>query len=464
MTLNDSMNRREFIAGAGSVILASGCRSAAFFGRPDLVFGVISDVHITTQASVADLRKALKYFKRRGVDAVMSPGDLTDWGTKMSLKYFKRTWDEVFGGTDVVALFCTGNHEYEGYRYGDMALEMRANGVSESEALTKLGFEKTWREVMGEDLLPINVKSVKGYDFVSAEWGAQDGLGVWMEENGHRFANGKPFFFFQHAPIKGTTTDSGRSGTNTKEILSKYPNCIAFTGHTHQVFHDEGLFWKGEFTVVATPSLSYASLPGGENTVGRRDGTLEHVMQPIPSRRDLCGDQGFVVNVWRDKVVIERIDLEEEASDCRDWVLPLTEAARRESQSCKSPAPKFSKGAIVATQTMNTENRMGKWVIAMNLEFPTPTTDCNCRVKFYEVRAIPFDGSDCQMVRRFVSPAYHYMRKYEPIKQRFWFDVNDLPQDKSFYLQVRAINTFGVWSQPIRSEELFMLPPKKTNP
>ena len=30
-----------------------------------------------------------------------------------------------------------------------------------------------------------------------------------MKDNGSRFADGKPFFFFQHFQIKGTTADSG---------------------------------------------------------------------------------------------------------------------------------------------------------------------------------------------------------------------------------------------------------------
>ncbi len=453
------MNRREFLTSATALMFASGCKCVPFARRPNLVFGVVSDIHITTEESCADFRKALKYFKRRGVDAVMSPGDLTDWGTKNSLIYLKRTWDEVFGGTKVVPLFCTGNHDFEGFHYGDMALEMRANGVSDNEALVKNGIKAMWREIMGEEFEPIGVKTVKGYDFVSLEWNQDGKLKPWMEENASRFTGDKPFFFFQHYPIKGTTSDS-RAGTNAKEVLSNYKNCVAFTGHTHQVFHYEKLFWRGEFTAISTPSLSYASLPGGENALSRSKDALKWSMQPIPSRRDLRGDQGFLVNVFDDEIIIERIDLEEEASDCAPWVVPLSEEAK-----CSTPkfemhlvGPEFPEGAFIVTQTRNTENRAGEWTIVMNLEFPSPVTDDRCRVHYYEVRAYPVDGSECEMVKKFVSPAYHRMRKYEPKTQRFWFDVRDLPQGKEYYLEARARCTFGVLSAPIRSKKLFMLP------
>ena len=78
---------------------------------PALRFGVVADMHITTPASCAMTEKAFRYFKARGVDAVMVPGDMSDWGLRSGLEYFKATWDKVFAGTDVAPLFCTGNHE-----------------------------------------------------------------------------------------------------------------------------------------------------------------------------------------------------------------------------------------------------------------------------------------------------------------------------------------------------------------
>ena len=462
------MNRREFVLSAGAATLLSGCRSFELFGSPEMRFGVVSDIHVTTPKSCKLFEKSLRYFKRRGVDAVMVPGDLTDWGLKSGLSYVKRTWDKVFAGTDVVQLFCTGNHDFDGWHYGDMTMEMHANGYSESDALCTIArekFDEGWKEVMGEPFEWVRCRTVKGYDFVSAEYGGKGSthLAEWMAKNGDRFKNGRPFFFFQHLPIRGTTTDGGgrSDGDTTKPALDPFPNCIAFTGHTHRPFIDERQIWQGEFTAVGIPSLSYACYPRDvphENGEGRRNGTAREAMRIIPTRRDLRGGQGYVVNVWRDKIVIERWDMEEEASDAPAWVVPLPVGVAANpfdntKRAATEPVPKFPAGAELDFETRNTENREGKWMIVMNCEFPSAVMPAGSRVFDYEIRAVPKNGAE-PLVKYFYSPAYARMAKDEPARQRFWFDVAELPQDMDYQLEVRARNCFGRTSAPLVSPVL----------
>ena len=205
METSCDFTRRGFIGGAAAFFVA-GCKSGGWLaGAPSLKFGVVSDIHVTTPASCKMLERALAYFRSRGADAVVIPGDLTDWGVKSGLEYIKATWDKVFAGMDVVPLFCTGNHDFEGWRYGDMAVEMHANGYSEADALVKLGIAAEWERIFGEKYAPIRVRTVKGYDFVSAEWDSFSKLPEWFTANGGRFSGGKPFFYFQHPPARGTT-------------------------------------------------------------------------------------------------------------------------------------------------------------------------------------------------------------------------------------------------------------------
>lgn len=450
-------SRRNFLFSGGAFALAAGCRSTALFGGPDLVFGVVSDIHITTPKSCALFESSLRYFKRRGVDAVMAPGDLTDWGLRSSLVLLKRSWDKVFAGTGVVPLFTTGNHDYDGWWYGDMTMEMHANGYSEDEALSKLGLDGQWREIMGEDFAAVRLRSVKGYDFISGEWHGYDGLGKWMDANGGKLSKTKPFFYFQHVPIRGTTGDSfgWADGGKIKPVLSKFPNCVAFTGHAHRPFIDERSIWQGEFTAVATPSLSYAGIPGGyENGSSKRNGEARETMPMVPYRRDVRGGQGYLVNVWPDKIAIERIDLEEEASDAPEWVIPLVGGGKPYSGELREkeiPVPRFPSGATCELRTVNTEDRSGRWAIAMECVFPTAEIASGHRVYDYEIRAVPKDGSK-PLVKRFISPAYARMAKYEPEYQRFWFNVAELPQDREYVIEVRARNCFGRSSLPIVSE------------
>ena len=454
MTMQEGIGRRGFIGGAAAFFVA-GCKSGGWLsGVPALRFGVVSDTHVTTPASCAMTERAFRYFKSRGADAVVVPGDLTDWGIQSGLEYFKATWDAVFAGTDVVPLFCTGNHDYDGWFYGDMTMEMHANGYSENTALTKLGIEAEWERIFGERFAPIRMRTVKGYDFVSAEYKHMDALADWMAANGGRLKGDRPFFFFQHYPIGGTTSDSGKRG-KAFEALKDFPNAFAFTGHTHRPFIDERSIWQGEFTVVSTPSLSYACFPPGhENGEGRRNGTSTQAMTIIPDRRDLRGGQVYFVSVYDDRIVVERIDVEEDCEESAPaWVVPLCGGRRVydfESRAAASVAPQFPAGAALSLETRNTENRMGKWTIVMNCEFPAAVPPAGQRVFDYVVRAVPKDGS-APLVKKYLSPAYSRMEKYEPRRMRFWFDVSELPQDKDYVVDVRAFNCFGKGSEPLLS-------------
>ena len=443
-------------------MLLSGCKSLELFGAPEMKFGVVSDIHVTTPKSCRLLERSLEYFRRRGVDAVMIPGDLTDWGLKSGLVHVKCVWDKVFGGTDVVPLFCTGNHDYDGWDYGDMKVEMHANGYSEEERLVKLGMAETWKEVFGEDFAVVRRRSVKGYDFISCEYEATAGekLKAYLAANGAGLKGSKPFFFFQHLPIKGTTVDSfgWSDGGVTKPILADYPNCIAITGHTHRPFIDERQIWQGEFTVVGTPSLSYAGLPGGhENGGGDRSGKSKQAMPPIPVRRDLRGGEGYLVSVWPAKAVFERLDLEEETECAPERLVPLPVAAAKPFaegvRDAGEPVPRFPFGATLDLETRNTENRSGHWTIVLNCEFPSALMPSGHRVFDYEIKAVPLDGS-APTVKRFLSPAYPKLAKYEPARQRFWFDVAELPTGKDYRVEVRAYNCFGKASAPLVSDSM----------
>ena len=457
--------RRAFIGSALAFASLAGCRSI-LGGRetPRLCFGVVSDTHVTTRESCAMLERAFRYFKSRGADAVMIPGDLTDWGLTSSLEYVKATWDRVFAGTDVVPLFCTGNHDFDGWAYGDMTMEMHANGYSEKEALTKLGLAAEWERVFGEEYAPIRVRTVKGYDFISAEWDSFSRFPEWMVANGGRFKGERPFFYFQHPPAKGTTPDG--AGWADKgaafEALKGFPNAIAFTGHSHRPFYDERSIWQGEFTSVAVPSLSYASFPPGhENGEGDRSGKSKQTMPIIPDRFNLRGGQGYFVSVYDDRMVVDRIDIEENGAEgATAWVVPLGRGNRPyalDVRTAASVAPQFPSGSALRTETRNTQNRQGKWTIAMVCEFPAAIMPAGERVFDYEIRAVSQDGS-APLVKKFLSPAYAKMAKYELKKMRFWFDVAELPQDVDYRIEARAFNCFGKSSAPLVSRVWHSVP------
>ena len=462
------VSRRDFILSGLAASCVTGCRTTDIFGRPALAFGVVSDIHVTSDGTETRYEKSLRIFKDRGVDAVMVCGDIADWGTVNSLELVRDAWKRVFDGTRTVPLLCTGNHDFEGWLYGDMAMDMHASGHSEGEAAVKApgGMKAVWERVFGEKYAPMRLRTVKGYDFVSAEYVGEDGrhrpdVAAFLNANAKRLRDsGKPFFFFQHLPIKGTTCDSfgWADGGSTFPALKDFPNVVAFTGHTHRPFVDERQIWQGAFTAIGVPSLSYPGFPGvHENGPAKRDGTAKNAMMMIPSRRDLEGTQAFFVNVYEDRIAVERIDVEAGGVEAAPaWIVPLAGAKPFTPAEIERrvPVPAFPVGAEVKCATRNTENRQGKWAIVMTCEFPSAIVPEGWRVFDYEIRAVPKDGST-PLVKKFLSPAYHKLPACEPARQRFWFDVAELPQDKDYVIEVRACNCFGKASAPIAASEVF---------
>ena len=269
MRRETGMQRRSFLKSAG-IFAALGAPNllAKEKDRPDLTLGVISDTHIGTRASAVILERTLDFFHDRKVDAVMICGDLADWGLLSGLKYIAETWEKVFphgkgaGGKTVQKLFCTGNHDYEGWWYGDMTAEMHALGYDEDEALVKLGMKKCWEEVFQEAFAPIRKRTVNGFDFISAEWYGYDkapGYDMtadWFKSHGGELDPARPFFFFLHQPPAKTTASSwdGRLAQMVTDTLSAKPNAVAFSGHSHWTLNDERSIWQGAFTAVSVPS------------------------------------------------------------------------------------------------------------------------------------------------------------------------------------------------------------------
>ena len=467
------ISRRSFLGGAVALAGASGCRALGLSGtKPNLVFGVLSDLHVTTPESTAVFRRALAYLRDRKVDAVVVSGDLSDWGLRSGLKYVADAWYSVFpndrapDGRKVEKLFCTGNHDYDGYWYGDMTLDMHVQGYSEEESLVKLGMKKCWEEAFHEPFEQIRRRTVKGYDFISSEWkDGADGFKeaeAWFAANGGTLDPKKPFFAFTHYPFMGTTSCSNVEGYSG-DVFKKYPNAVTFTGHMHWTLNDERSIWQGEYTAIAVPSMSYTTIPWGyENGGAKRNGKCDLSMQCVPAREFLREAQGYVVSVFDDRMEIERRDFTEGVEAAPAWIVtpPMADKSRYAFANSKklTPVPQFPEGASVKTYTSNFETRSYNWAVMMVLEFPTARVRKG-RVFDYEVRAELEDGT-VAMTKRFLAPAFYRLERDEPSVQRFAVNAMALPECGKYRLRVYPRNCFGVCGKPIESVLLESKPGK----
>ena len=471
------MKRREFILGAGALAFGGGRRLWASAARPDFSFGVVSDLHVTTPESTARFRRSLAYFRDRGADAVVVTGDLSDWGLRSGFRYVADAWNAVFpndrapDGRKVEKVFITGNHDFDGWWYGDMTLDMHVQGYSEEEALSKRGMARCWEEAFGEPYDEIRLRRVCGYDFVSVEWSgvtkAENDAAVksWFERNGHRLPKDRPFFFLRHAPVPGTVNSTGaRVESVLGDVLRQYPNCVSFTGHTHSTLNDERSIWQDEFTAVAVPSLSYTSTPGGyENGSATRDATCALGMPRLPARFDEREAQGFFVRMYGDRMVLERYDFDEMTEAAAPWVVPLgagrAKPYRFDAHAAATPVPAFPAGAALATRIVNADRRNGRWTIFVELSFPSARASGG-RVFDYDVRAT-FDDGSVAATKRFLSQAFHRLERDEPAVQRVLFDAIDLPETGRYRFMVYPRNSFGAAGAPLVSRPFESKPGKE---
>ena len=151
------MNRRQFLFGAtGLAVLPRMARAAQ--SRPNLVVGVLSDIHVTRDDNANFFEAALRFYDAHKVDAVLIAGDLTTTSRTSEFEAVARTWNRVFpedrrsDGTRIEKLFVTGNHDEDAFA---------GNTFKTFDESKELAFhwrkQEVWHRLFGEDYKPIRV-------------------------------------------------------------------------------------------------------------------------------------------------------------------------------------------------------------------------------------------------------------------------------------------------------------------
>lgn len=353
------LSRRSFLGGALSLGALAGCRAfrapAGAFAQDQarLVLGVVSDIHV--DAGAGDFRKfgdtvafekTLRFFDAQGVDGVVLAGDMADNGMLNQLERVGEAWFRVFpkgrstrDGRRVEQLFVYGNHDLEGQTYDKFDVRFFHKPSFEAGQI-RHDPAGAWRKVFREDYAPIWLKTVKGYQFVGAQWslgkdpwGGIPEVEEWFKTHAAELDRTKPFFFIQHChpndTVYGADAWCPDKGYATR-ALAAFPNAVAFSGHSHTSLTDERSVWQGAFTSIATSSLRYG-------------GAVDQYAQR----------QGMVARVYDDRLVLSRYDLMEDADSLGpDWVIPLPAAPRAafgfETRKAQAVPPEFPAGAAPA--------------------------------------------------------------------------------------------------------------------
>ena len=456
-------------------------------------FSVISDTHIqrADSDSTTKFKKAMAQLRKiEDLSAVLINGDVTDYCTPAEVNVLNDALGQLEGtGFDfdaVKLLLNMGNHELfdAEINYGD-----QGGGIpTQAEAKPHYHGGTTYKNVLGDkmytdeataDQVELGFQHVKlngysvimfslfdynhglRYDPKAFEW-LKEALEKANEENPNQ-----PIFFAMHAAISGTNLPSEQGNywaTESKELydlLAQYPQVITFGSHLHYPLQDEREIFQKDFTSVDTGSVYYASIPKKmTNPITGETMVFEGLDGAQPAGAFTGFSQGLMIEVDKDNNTrITRLDFINKTTIKDPWIIPavtnehhLTQYSE-ESLKANNTAPVFPENAAVTVLPNDPENDPYK--NQLNMTF-TSATD-NDLVLAYEIQYIEKESGDVINKQYTYSDFYLYPTQdemaqttdFSTTKRALYPMKPNYPYD--YYVEIRAVDCFGMKSDPIRS-------------
>ncbi len=226
---------------------------------PVMRFVATSDTHIETlgdtgcQRTSAMIKTAYAISEAdedyNKLDAVVFSGDITDKGHMDSFYAFAAVTDsEIREGTERLAVVAKA---HDSYRFYNKSLDV-FKGIT--------GQETDFHRVIGGfHFIGISrSEKLKHYTEDQVKW-LDENIAAAVEADPE-----KPVFVFQHEHVRDTVYGSSKSdgwGLDVfTDVLSKYPQVVHISGHSHFPANDPRAVWQGSFTAVNDGGLAYYEL------------------------------------------------------------------------------------------------------------------------------------------------------------------------------------------------------------
>ncbi|TDL88685.1 phosphatase [Vibrio vulnificus] len=382
--------------------------------KSDLVFPVISDVHIL-KSGTTDLQKwgsALHQLNELvpKQDALVVVGDLTENGYIEEYDRFMSIYD-IQKQPKAVSMIAIGNHDYW-------------NGLSVIDS------QKRFIEKTGMESIYYH-KVVKGYHFIvlGTEDGKTEGTFSvkqieWLGEQ-LKLANTddpkKPIFVFHHQPIKGTIYGSEWGFSANRDLfydtLKEYPQVITFSGHTHYPLDEPRTIHQKDFTTLATASLKNMWVEAG------------YIQGELPKGAETFS-QGLIVEVHGDKVFIHRRDFTQNDWVGEPWIIDCRgkKNSFNYTEMRDQVKPRFPKGSSISiVDTTSTE---------LNIMF----NQANDNSLVHSYKVVAKNKLTGQITKEFRAFSEFYK---DPVPNPFVQPVKGLQPGTSYSIEVYAIDSFG---------------------
>ena len=338
--VKDSLATLGFLALPGGLFAAPADWKAK--GKPNLVFGILSDTHLQSGWDgvkphdgfpLTYVTNAMKLFRDRNIDAFMHLGDAAHRGKNVEAQYHRDIFDKFFphgkakDGHKVEKLLVVGNHEL----YGNVAAGAGAwaphiwkDPVERAKHVLCGDLPKHWEQVWGEKYEEVWHKEVKGYHFFGRHWETNETkLAEFVNsKSGECSLKGtKPFFILSHE----------RNHFAFFNALREYTNAVAFCGHWHMSNADWKTIFLGDFGFSFFPTIQVgacrmdgANYLDSKERLAKGDLTIKQIDHPAAwSEVENPSRQAMIVNVYDDMVVFERHEVGKGGKLGPDWVLPL---------------------------------------------------------------------------------------------------------------------------------------------
>lgn len=412
------ISRRELIREACAIAALAGMPAKIWgatrsFGKPELVIGLLSDIHVQLPPAgnadtIARFKHALEYFRGRGVDGVLVAGDLTNAGLETELEAVAKTWFEVFpdgklpDGRKVANLMHYGDHDAEARFYTQSLKDKFAQvGLDVPRSMSEGENRKhVWERLFHEPWSPVRSVRVKGYDFVLSnfmrEGSASAPADLAAQLGALNLNPAKPFFYSQHRWIRGTylADEEMWGGDNgvAHDVLRKFPNAIACQGHTHYTIADDRSLWIGDYTSVNCGSLYTQGVARRRENGPDISWYKEDYMRDsqMASVKESQAHVGMVMSVYKDVIVLERREFGVDAQLGPDLVFATDPKVRKPNvvRKTESVAPEFAAGATVEVSARAGHDRAKRAVDQVVVRFPTVASEAGRPRAFdYVVRA-----------------------------------------------------------------------------
>ena len=410
--------RKGFLKGSLSLLGFAALRGGRIFAAPPgwkpgktprLVFGVLSDTHFRCDNEWRSGVKsnkffvaALEYFRERNVDAVVHCGDMADRGLVEELQLHADAWNSVFpqnkapDGHVVEKLFVSGNHDAIGWNE-DMNWAKFVPRKSEwTEKILKMDFARHWERIWGEKYEPVWHRRVKGVDFFGMNWienSNGEGEARLLQLMDDEPPAPGPFFFVTHERTHG----------RFNAAVKRHPGGFGLWGH----WHLSAANWKTIHMLNReTPGVQCPACPSWWRPDGKWMGGGDSDIAEVPIEGKLLGgrwEQGLVIGVYDDMIVIERREFSQGGSLGADWVMPFGRSPHPFSKGelrKKIGKPQFREGAElevvnVANVKMppiaDIQSRLGTGNIAIKI--PPADGNPDSRVYAYEVVVAAENGT-----------------------------------------------------------------------